>query len=439
MPQTPRWYKVTTNILGAFFVLMLPFSSFFPLGDSVDPEIIPIYGSVGLYLTDIAITLVIIAGVIVTLKRKASLRSRFYFGGVGYVPIFLIPLLGCLTIPWALNLNLALYSAIRWTLTLLVFLAWQVLETDNRQLIRVFLYGLAFQAVVGILQVINRGPLGLPTEMALAVDRPRAAVLWLEGQAWLRAYGLTFHPNVLGGFLAVGLVLGLPEVKNWAGRIVWWVMLAGLLVTFSRSAWLAAGLTVLPLGIWLYRQYADLRKPLLIILGAAAGLGLIGGAVLQAPILSRFNIFSSFSEYTSISARGELMNLAIQSIRQNPVTGIGAGNFPLLTLHSNVHDAAHSVHNVSLLLGAEIGIVGAALWYWLWMGPIFSVVKGLRSVNAQTLALAAAWFAIGLIALWDSYPWSLEAGRMLSVTLLAWLVNQSRVVFAPQNKIFRTG
>jgi len=255
--------------------------------------------------------------------------------------------------------------------------------------------------------------------------------LWLEGSAWLRAYGMTFHPNVLGGFLAVGLALGLSEVKTWPGRILWWVMLAGLLVTFSRSAWLAAGLTVLPLAVWLYRQQPDLRKSLRITLGAAAGAGLIGGAALMAPILNRFNVFSSFSEYTSISARGELMTLALQSIRQNPLTGIGAGNFPLLALQSNVHDAAHSVHNVALLLGAEIGLVGAALWYWLWLGPIFTAGKNPRSVSAQTLSLAAAWFGVGLIALWDSYPWSLEAGRLLSVTLLAWMYhggNQSSLL-----------
>lgn len=421
MHQIPNWQWTLNRISGALFVLLLPFSFFIPLGESVEPDILPIYGSVGLYLTDAAAGLLILSGVLAILKRKTAWKLNGSSRTITYLPLILIPLLGLVTTPWAMNRPLALYTALRWLLAFAVFIAWQAMELDRRELTRVFLIGLAAQAVIGILQVINRGPLGLPAEMALTIDRPRAAVLWLEGSAWLRAYGMTFHPNVLGGFLAVGLALGLPEVKTWSGRVIWWLMLAGLLVTFSRSAWLAAGLTVLPLAVWLYRQYPGLRIPLRITLGSAAGAGLISGAVLMAPILSRFDVFSSVSEYTSISARGELLTLALQSIRQHLLTGIGAGNFPLLALRSNVHDAAHSVHNVALLLGAEIGLVGAALWYWLWLGPIFTAGEKQRSISAQTLALAAAWFGIGLIALWDSYPWSLEAGRVLSVTLLAWI------------------
>ena len=66
----------------------------------------------------------------------------------------------------------------------------------------------ATQALIGIAQVLLQGPLGLPGELALEPTHSGAAIIAVPQRPWLRAYGMTFHPNVLGGFLAVGLVLG---------------------------------------------------------------------------------------------------------------------------------------------------------------------------------------------------------------------------------------
>jgi len=408
----------------------MPFSIFLPLKKSISPEILPIYGSAGIYLTDISSFFLILTSAVGIWKSRNTERNSLHFSKqmLIFLPLLLIPLLGLITAPWAMEPGLAFYTAVRWFLALAVFFTWQYRGFNTERLMRVFLIGLAMQAVIGILQVIMKSPLGLPGEMALSIDRPRAAVLWLEDSAWLRAYGLTFHPNVLGGFLAVGLILGLRELKSWWGRILWWLMAAGLVLTFSRSAWLAGGLLIIPLAVWLYRQKTDLCKSLLITLGAAVGIGAIGAIVLAEPILSRFDVFSSIAEYTSISGRGELMTLALQSINQHPLNGIGAGNFPLLAARSEVHDAAHSVHHVALLLGAEIGAVGTALWYWLWLSPVLTLGKKTRVITPKLLSVTTAWLAVGLISLWDSYPWSLEAGRLLSVTLLAWIYRETNLL-----------
>lgn len=416
-----RRRKTINDLVGSLFVLLLPFSVFWPLTESVAPEIIPIYGSYGLYLTDLPVVLLLITGVISAWQHRREPRLKIQPATrLSAIALVLIPVTGLVTAAWAINPQMAIYSAIRWTLAVGVFFVWQSKAFNSDRLINVFLIGLAIQAVIGILQVILKSPLGLPGEMALSIDRPRAAVLWLEGSAWLRAYGLTFHPNVLGGFLVVGLILGLPRVNTWLGRITWWLMTAGLVVSFSRSAWLAVGLVLIPLAVWLYRQKLDLRKSLLITFGAVAGAGLISGVVLLAPVLSRMDVFSSLSEYTSISGRGELMALALQTIRQYPITGIGAGNFPLLALNANTLDPAHSVHHVALLLASEIGAVGAVLWYGLWLTPGLTLGKTLRSIDYRVVVLGAAWLGLGFISLWDSYTWSLEAGRLLTVTLLAW-------------------
>lgn len=428
--QLPSLY----DLAGYLFVLLLPFSTFWPTSEPAAPNILPIYGSTGLYLTDIAAFLLLLTSAIGIRKARNDSRPNLHFPSwVGFVPLLLIPLLGLMTAAWAIDPGLAFYTAARWVLALGIFFAWQVKGLNTNRLMKVLLIGLAFQAVIGIMQVILKSPLGIPGEMALSIDRPRAAVLWLEGEAWLRAYGLTFHPNVLGGFLTVGLILGLRGITTWSGRIVWWLMAAGLMVSFSRSAWLAAVLVLIPLTIWLYRQKPELRKSLRITVGAVLGAGIISGIALLGPIMSRLDVFSSLSEYTSISARGELMALALQTIRQHPLTGIGAGNFPLLALNANTHDAAHSVHHVALLLASEIGAVGALLWYWLWLAPVLSLGKSLQTIDPIVLVLTTAWLALGLISLWDSYPWSLEAGRLLSVTLLAWINQENKSLSIPNS------
>lgn len=409
------------DIASALFVLLLPLSTFWPLNESVSPQIIPIYGSYGLYLTDFPMLLLLITGALSAWQHRKEPRLKIQSTTkLVALALILIPVLGLVTAAWAINPQLAIYTAIRWTLAVGVFAAWQNTGINHDRLINFFLIGLAIQAVIGIGQVIMKSPLGLPGEMALSIDRPRAAVLWLEGTAWLRGYGLTFHPNVLGGFLTVGLILGLLWVNTWTGRILWWLMAAGLVVSFSRSAWLAAALIGIPLLVWLFLKQPEMRRHLLITLGAAAGMGLVVGGFLMTPILSRLDIFSSFSEYTSISGRGELINLALQSIRQHPFIGIGAGNFPLLALNANTLDPAHSVHHVPLLLASEIGAVGAVLWYGMWLAPILPAGKASGLINVHLVVVSSAWLAIGFVSLWDSYPWSLEVGRLLSVTLLAW-------------------
>ena len=415
-----RWLQ---DFAFSVFVLILPITVFWPVGPALATGILPMYVTPGFYLSDVAAGLIIIAALL-------ALPKSWNFSGVKTLlhnqkvalPLFLLVCLGFLSAPWALSPGLAFYTAARWLLAAGVYLAWQAQDVRIARFVKIFLVGLGIQAVIGILQFLVKSPLGLPGELTLSLDQPNAAAIWTEGMYWLRAYGLTFHPNVLGGFLAIGLIAGLPTLGRPFFRLLWLVIAAGLVVTFSRSAGLAAGVMLLAAVIWILYTRPDLRRVLFLWLGVAAIAAVLGGVLLYQPITARLNIFSSESEYASLSARGELLNLAVDLISEQPLVGIGAGNFPLATLSSQVNDFAHSVHHVPLLLAAEVGAAGGLLWYWLWLAPVLAAGNRLRSGGPWLAALTAAWFAIGLIALWDSYPWALEAGRLLSVSLLAWFV-----------------
>jgi len=140
--------------------------------------------------------------------------------------------------------------------------------------------------------------------------------------------------------------------------------------------------------------------------------------IFAKPIIARIFVSTSYSELASIDGRRELIQVAMTTIRDHPLTGIGAGNFPLAQLDQNTKEPAHYVHNVILLLAAEEGLVGGFVWLALWLVPLFFLP--LRNFhNPWSIVSAAAWFGLGSISLWDSYPWALEYGRLLTVVLLA--------------------
>src|ERR1019366_9370942 len=72
------------------------------------------------------------------------------------------------------------------------------------------------QAVVAIGQVLGQHSLGLAGlgEWLLAPSLGVSVVTTIEGTRVLRGYGLADHPNILGGILAVGLVL-LVAARPW--------------------------------------------------------------------------------------------------------------------------------------------------------------------------------------------------------------------------------
>jgi O-antigen ligase len=317
-----------------------------------------------------------------------------------------------------LSPTLAGYSALRWLLAVGVYLSLAQGDLLLERWVQVFLVGLGLQAIVGLGQVIHQGPLGLPGELALEPARSGAAILTVGGRRWLRAYGLTLHPNVLGGFLAIGLVLGLPLLKRFRMRILWWLLGLGLLVSFSRSAWLATALVLPPVAGWLAWRRPSLRRPLGTTLASAALVALIGGVLFAGQFASRLGRTATVTESRSLSERGELIAIALDVITNRPLTGVGAGNFPLAVAATDTPALPQPVHNVPLLLAAEVGVLGGGLWIWLWLTPGLALQHFWRRHAPWMVILIGAWFALGTISLWDSYPWALNAGRLLTATVL---------------------
>src|SRR5262249_10826719 len=198
--------------------------------------------------------LAVIASVSFVLASSAA-RLRLWRGPLGVFAVSALALTGLAAASslWAVKPALAVVQAMH----MLIWLAFALVVAEIRlppdRMAAAFVLGLLVHATVGFAQAIIQNHVGLSVlgELRIPPDDPLKFVT--AGTAvFLRVYGLSQHPNVLAGHMAVGLILcwGLAASRRSVGRglvfITWATLFACLLLTFSRPGWLAAlfGMTV---------------------------------------------------------------------------------------------------------------------------------------------------------------------------------------------------
>jgi O-Antigen ligase len=283
-----------------------------------------------------------------------------------------------------------------------------------------FVLGLLVHATVGFAQVIMQNHVGLFVlgELRIPPDDPLKFVT-AGSSLVLRAYGLSPHPNVLAGHLAVGLVLcwGLAASRRSVGRglvfLTWATLFASLLLTFSRSGWLAAlfGMTVAL--IWLGRLGRLSRRTV----GFICKLTVIA-AVLVAVFVYAFDLFLVPRILDALQGRDPrllMMNSAVKLIAAHPLAGVGAGNFSEVT-------RLDAVHNVVLLIGAELGLIGLAMVSTI---VVVLVAVGSRHWRARSARpwdglVVGSLTALVTVSLFDHYLWTQPQGALLGAWLVGW-------------------
>ena len=135
------------------------------------------------------------------------------------------------------------------------------------------------------------------------------------------------------------------------------VNVAGIILTFSRGAWLGFALAVLT-ALMLYRtRYA---VPLLVATGVAA-------AFLPAPYVERFASIVDWHVGSASEERLLLWRSALRMIHQHPLIGFGLNTYN--ATFPKFKDPAiwgtPYAHNCFLQLTVELGAVGLALFGWL--------------------------------------------------------------------------
>lgn len=298
---------------------------------------------------------------------------------------------------------------------------------DSAKIIYAWLAGLFFQAILGIYQFLTQST-PVFKYLGLAAHNPSAAgtsVVETASGRWLRAYGGLDNPNILGGLLALALIITaylLVKKKMIRSRsealesialfIFYFVALFALFFTFSRAAWLALSLGLVYLIVLLIRSR---DRWVIGRLVALLVFSLIMVFIVARPYWDLVTVRAEATaplEQKSLSQREEYLGESAALIKSHWLFGVGLGNYTLaLERQEPRHQSPwdyQPVHDVFLLVWSEGGIFALLFFLAFW----WLLKKNSRWEPAGPLLLALA-----ILMLFDHWLFSLPFGLLF----LFWL------------------
>jgi len=422
-----RWPALAARLTFAVLIVAMPFRARSDVLARPASAVSAVLADLVIYAVDV----LVVATVVLWLVARALDGRRITLGPRALrLPALGLIALAWLTIPFGVEPALSVVGAVR--ITVGALLAVYVLnEVDGLDSIALPVAAmLVVQAAVGIAQVATGGPVGLAGIGELRVDPAvigTSVVTTTDGTRILRAYGLTPHPNVLGGFLACGLVVLMSaSTTSRAARLAQGAIVvlatAALVVTFSRGAWLA-GLTGLVVGLAILAGSGSGRPVRRWLTSAALALAVVAaiGWLAREPIASRTWLAPTITgtEQRSIDERLEQIRLGWRVMLERPVTGAGASAVPIAMrqLEPDFPYAFYAPHLVVLTVAGELGVAGGLAYAWLMAAPWALLAAARRRWTVELAGALAALAALTVVSLFDDYPWVGGPGRTL-----AWLV-----------------
>jgi len=348
------------------------------------------------------------------------------------IPALALLALAWLTLPFGVMPGLSLFGAVR--LTALLCLALLVVnEVDGPAGLAVPIgLMLGIQGLVAVAQFLHQGSVGLESigETRLGPDVPGMAVVLREdGVRVLRAYGLSTHPNVLGGFFAAGLLLllgwrpgsGLLRLLQLA---VVALGVAGLIVTFSRGAWLGLAVGgIVALAVVGRRALSADRRRWLAVGGVALAVALTAGWQLRGELAVRSGLAAveTATEQRSVDERVAQIELGLRVLAAHPALGVGMSAVPVAMqrLDPRFPWSYYPPHLVPLAVADELGIGGGLAFLALATTPWVLLLRRRRTWNIELAAASGALAAVLVAGLFDDYPWVGGPGRTLFWVILA--------------------
>jgi len=422
------WAAFIARLAFGVTIVLIPFRFRYVLLERPASQIYKDFTDFFLFGSDIAMIVMLIFWIFSLLfdRRTIWLGPKFI-----WVPLLGLCCTSLITSFTSLDVSLSLYHTLR-----LTFLFWFYLYIIN-EVRSLSLIGISIsiqvitQSLVALAQFFLQYSIGLENFGEHELDPAVGGVSIVSNGSTriLRSYGLSEHPNILGGCLALSLILLFTFYlygKQRTRRGVIPVFLLGLLalfVTFSRSAWLAflVGISLLVGAVAILREWQKIKS--VFWLSLLSLLLLVPLAWHYSGYLgARLNFGDSFErnpdENRSIEQRLILNEAGIQIFLDRPLTGIGLGA-SALAIKEYYSALFVPPHFVLLVIAMETGLFGLISYLLLFILPFFSVVKNNIHLidNPLLLTVSTLLIAITLIGFFDIYPWLLQSGR-----LWQWLV-----------------
>ncbi len=379
----------------------------FVLGERID------YLSPTFYISDIPI---IIGFFILAIKKQIHIASTFMLV-VAYLSLSAFfsqsPLNG-----W--------YGLLKF-LELSLFILWVSRMTYKTNIVPyLFVSGILLESIISFLQYnLQRSMGGLLWffgERTFSSSTPGIANASINGTLILRPYGTFPHPNALAGFLVIAMIyVGslLYEHNGRYGKMLILVTLAigttALLLTLSRIAIIIWCLVVVGA---IMNKIAKSKKKRLMILVIGSLFFLI--ITFFPHIAGRFGGINLQDE--AVVQRVVLIQDSLAIIGKNPLFGVGLNSFlpELPTYEYSLHSPLliQPVHNMYLLVFAELGLVGLVLFLWLMGASLLKTYKHFKKVRNSTeksivVATILSLISISVLGFFDHYFLTLQQGQLL--------------------------
>ena len=383
------------------------------------------YGKLSFYFSE----LVLIVLIVLALFLKTKKLSKIHWITIAFLVISFLGFFTCL------DYSLYFYGLIKLIEAVLLFL---ILGKINFNIIKVgiaFVSSVFIHSILGAIQFFSQSIfankyLGIAEQVS-----SQGGVSVLEGSfgRLLRAYGGFSHPNIFGGFLVIAILFCLIIYfhKSKKSVLFWFVLIFlfnVLVLTFSRSAWLALVLSFL--GLFIYSLYKkEIFKKVLPVL-------MIGFLVFRV----NFVLFNDFLrtriqaqerlELKSSIDRMVLKEQALSLLKDNWVLGTGINNY-ILTVYKNINQDLNTweyqpVHNVYLLVFIELGVLGVILYICL---LLYFLYQAFSSRDLIKFILGLMLFSIIIINFWDHYFYTYWSGLIIMFLIIGLLNNKKSIDF----------
>ena len=417
-------------------------------GDFVD------YASTSLFVSDL-----LIIGLLLLWLADCKRNNKFSWGPRWLtVPLILLAGWMWVSLIWAEPSGwIGVQSAARFSLYVGLYLYVVNRVTDVRELVYPTMIGMVSQAGIAMGQYFSNHSLGLKWlgESVLDPVKSGIPVVLIDGVRQLRAHGTLSHANVLGGYLAMGLVMMWPLLFSRGkliSNVIYWIVvgvsLVGLVLSLSRSAWIVfvgGGVIAMAWLAWKHRDrlWVGLRVGWPIILVVTT----VVISQWQA-IVPRWSASPDALEQISVDSRIKQWGEFKQVYHQHALTGVGIGQYflhiwqpggdqqeasqtPSWQYRSDLGGWGYSttrslsyyqpVHDVYLLALAELGPLGLGLWLWLMIAAAYLATR--LAWDRLIAGVAGLWaiLVVAGVALVDHYFWTLPAGRLIVILVLGYI------------------
>ena len=353
---------------------------------------------------------------------------------------------------------ITIYSYIKFLLGIGLF--WLILKAsyNKSKLMFSFVLGVSVQAMIGIWQFLFQTDFSskwLGMAMHKADILGTSVIETVGGLRFMRAYGGLDHPNILGGLLVIAILMLIllfinpkhdPELnsglnskqfqnqkyktlKLLTSYFLLLTLSIGLFVAFSRAAWI--GLIV---GLASLLILSVIKKDLIrqkIILQSFLIIGTIIFILFiqyEDLVLTRFSADTRLETKSNIE-RMESVDNSLAIIKKNIFFGTGIGNYTMelnKMLENQPSYYYQPVHNVYLLILAEIGIFGFLFFILFLLYVFHNLYKKYKEERIDFYKLSLL-VAICVMFLFDHWWWSLHFGVFLFWLSSGFILNKQDI------------